>query len=574
MTSANLQRLVAPWTLAELQANCAKLGPPDRAALRRAWFATHREEWLLGCFPEQTAYGFDARPRRQLLQRFQAIPAYRDRRAPHRYCAEFYRGCGKTALLRLELLIGRFLHDEETSAVVVNQNKDFANEHTGSLMELIPERRARPKGAPDSWFASLYPGVEWTGSVEILTIHVPYLPGLNDAPSDHVIYTRGISSGLKGFLSRGMVRPSALYLDDIQTADTARSPKENNRVWRTMTQEAAGISAERTPISIVKLCNALFLDDASSRAEADPGWIHDRIGVWEHPPEETPLVRELEALWHSTDGSPERKNAAVFAHPRAAEIEALTVMADPYRSVLWGLCERWGMGRAPFARIMECQRTTSGERTFNLTGAQLLCTLGPSVIRADNTLVQMADLDISIWLDPRFSKHATKNDFAAVVAVGKDAQGRRYTLDATVERDRGSASRKRVWTMLDKLLALGADPRRLRIDYETNGGAEGTYEETFDEDVVARRREGLFCPPITGHNSTGSKLDRIETMEDPLHAGRWQIARHLVGTELWQQLLLVPHGTHDDGPDAMERAGNMLNQPQGGSMGSLYEHEW
>jgi hypothetical protein len=40
--------------------------------------------------------------------------------------------------------------------------------------------------------------------------------------------------------------------------------------------------------------------------------------------------------------------------------------------------------------------------------------------------------------------------------------------------------------------------------------------------------------------------------------GRWQIAAHLVKSELWQQLQLVPHGTHDDGPDAMERAGSML----------------
>jgi hypothetical protein len=63
---------------------------------------------------------------------------------------------------------------------------------------------------------------------------------------------------------------------------------------------------------------------------------------------------------------------------------------------------------------------------------------------------------------------------------------------------------------------------------------------------------------ISWSTNASAKLDRIETMEDALHSGRWQIAAHLVKSELWQQLQLVPHGTHDDGPDAMERAGSML----------------
>ena len=44
-------------------------------------------------------------------------------------------------------------------------------------------------------------------------------------------------------------------------------------------------------------------------------------------------------------------------------------------------------------------------------------------------------------------------------------------------------------------------------------------------------------------------------MEAPLHTGRWQIAAHLVDSDLWAQILACPHGQHDDGPDAMERAG-------------------
>ena len=308
------------------------------------------------------------------------------------------------------------------------------------------------------------------------------------------------------------------------------------------------------------LCNALALDDAGAMAERDPGWIHDRVSIWSGPPPETGLVRELEALWHSIDGTIEQRNAAARAHPRAAEVEPLTVMDDPDMTVLSALCLRWSEGRKPFARNRECLRTSHGERTFD--GDKIaLCTLAPQVERADGVKVPLASLSIAVWLDPRFSKNDKKNDFAAVVAVGRAPDGVLYTLDADLARDRGSASRARVWSMLDRLLALGADPRKVRIGYETNGGAEGTYEETFDEDIAARRKAGLFCPAIEGRNSSGSKLDRIETMEDALHGGRWQVARHLVRSELWQQLLAVPHGSHDDGPDAMERAGAMIAAP-------------
>lgn len=556
MTTADLQRLVAPWTFDELSAVRDQANAPERAALLRAWLATHRREWATGCFPGETRYGFDALPRAALTRRFLSIPPARPGRTPWRYAAEMYRGCGKTALMRLLLVLGRGLHADEAGALLVNRNADMASPHSRAIMGLVPQRRARPGATLPTPFANLYPGVEWSGSVEAWTLHVPHLPGLNDGPSDFPVFTRGIGGDLRGFLN-SFTRPTLAIFDDVETADSARSPTERESVWRAITEEAGGIAPEDIGLASVMLCNALTLDDASQRAEQDPGWLHDRVGIWTHPPEETGLVRELEAIWHTTSGGPEQRNAAVFAHPRAADVESLTTMADPQRSVLWALCLRWSEGRRPFARMRECLRTSHGERTFDADRIAR-CKLGRQVTRADGSTVALADLTISIWLDPRFSKNDKRNDYAAIVAVGRDAAGRLYTLDADLKRDRGSATRARVWSMLDRLLAQGANPARVQVGYETNGGSEGTYEETFDEDITTRRRAGLFAPVPRGINSTGAKLDRIETMEDALHAGRWQIAEHLIGSELWHQLLLVPHGTHNDGPDAMERAAHVL----------------
>ena len=558
MNARALQAAVAPWTYDEVQRARRDLHPDDSAALLRAWFATHREELILACFPDETRWGNRARSRAVLQRRFREVPPAEPGRIEYRICEEMYRGCAKTASARFEVLT-RLIYGMEYGALFVNHTAPMATPHSDAIQAFIPRKNARsPSGSAP--LLTLFPGLCYSGSVTDWVLHVPHLPGLNDRPHDAPVFAGGISGNLRGFLS-GFTRPTMLVLDDIETADSARSPSERESVWRAVTEEAAGIAPQDVGLFTLMLCNALAVDDAGQRAEQSPGWIHDRVAVWHRPPDESGLVRELEALWHATPGSPEQRNAAVEAHPRAAEVETLATMDDPDRSVLWALCLRWSEGRRAFARNRECLRTSHGERTFD-PDRILLCELGREVVRADGSRVPLSALTISIWLDPRFSKNEKKNDFAAVVAVGKDAGGMLFTLDADLKRDRGTASRARVWSMLDRLISLGADPRKVKLGYETNGGSEGTYEETFDADIEQRRRAGLFAPPISGAWSDGAKLDRIETMEDPMHAGRWQVAKHLVGSECWTQLLSVPHGQHDDGPDAIERAGKMLEAPQ------------
>lgn len=561
MNAQDRQALVGPWPWADVQTEVADMertGHGDEAAtLLRAWFASHREELILACFPEETRWGNRAGSRAVLQRRFREVAPAAPGRVEHRVCEEMYRGCAKTASARFEALV-RLIYHLEHGALFVNHTAPMATPHSEALQAFIPRANARsPTG--NALLLSLFPGLTYTGSVTDWTMHIPHLPGLNDRAHDAPVFAGGISGNLRGFLS-GFVRPTMLILDDVETADSARSPSERESVRRAITEEAAGIAPQDIGLYSLMLCNALALEDAGAFAESDPGWIHDRVAIWQRAPEETSLVRELEALWHATAGPPAAKNAAVAAHPCAAEIETLAVMDDPDRTVLSALCLRWSEGRRPFARNRECLRTSHGERTFEAQRI-LLCDLGAEVIRADGSKVALSALHLSIFLDPRFSKNEKKNDYAAIVAVAKDGKGVKYTLDGDAQRDRGTATRMRMWAMLDRLLALGADPRKIKMAYETNSGAEGTYEEPFDADIAERRRVGKFAPTVTGRYSpsTRIKLDEIEAMEDPLHSGQWQIARHLVDTIGWHQLLAVPHGQHDDWPDAMKHAGDGLD---------------
>ena len=257
MTSANLQRLAAPWSLLDLQRARDGATAPERAALLRAWLATHRREWAHGCFPSETRYGFDALPRATLLRRLTSIPRAVPGRSPWRYAAEMYRGCGKTAGMRLIGVLGRGLHGDELGALLVNRNADMASPHSRAIMGLVPERRARQTVRPDTPFARLYPGVCWTGSVEAWTLHVPHLPGLNDGPSDFPVFTRGIGGDLRGFLN-SFTRPTLAIFDDVETADSARSPTERESVWRAITEEAAGIAPEDIGLASIIIGEVVF----------------------------------------------------------------------------------------------------------------------------------------------------------------------------------------------------------------------------------------------------------------------------------------------------------------------------
>jgi hypothetical protein len=130
----------------------------------------------------------------------------------------------------------------------------------------------------NEFLMALYPGLCWSGAMERWTLHVPHLAGVNDAPHDAPVFAGGIGGNLRGFLA-GFVRPTMAVFDDIETADSARSPSEREAVWRSVTEEAAGIAPKDVGLYSIMLCNALAIGDAGQMAERDPGGAMDLTEV-------------------------------------------------------------------------------------------------------------------------------------------------------------------------------------------------------------------------------------------------------------------------------------------------------
>lgn len=573
MRTADLRSLTALLTLEEACALAQQSTEEQAAAIMRAWYAPRERfgEWLCAVLKRHwIRLGFHAQARAQLLRRLSAIPPAYPTRPAVNIAYEAYRSCGKTAIGRWYVLHSA-LYGHETGATLLDRNPNEGRQHSEALQlpHLLLEHRAKPKTDDVAAYAStpmgrMYPKLDYSGSTVDWTIHVPPLLGATDDGADFRIVLRGLAGqgAIKGQSAEN--RPSIAILNDVETVDSARSPLKRNTLWDKIETEVKGLGPPDTGLAIIMFGNAIIDDDAMDRARAN-GWTYDRIGIWSGPPpEERGLVRDLHALFDSFPKGDERAREEAVrqaAQPHAAALAALTPPTDPALSQLDVLLKWWALGDRSARRVLACDRISKDERTFDLEKVrQHLCRIeAGALIRGDGSRVPLSALDLVIWLDPRTSKNADGNDFAAVVAVAKDQDGRLFTVDADLQRVSGVQQRARVWAMLDACLSRGFLVTRTRIGYETNNGSEQAHEEPFAAEVTDRRKQGLAALVPEGHwtPSVQAKLDRIETMEAPLHSGRWQIAAHLVDSELWHQLKGCPHATHDDGPDAMERAGWM-----------------
>ena len=572
VTTASLQGLVASLSLDDVQRLAYDATAEEAAALLRAWFAPRARfpAWLASVLPPRwIRLGFAAQARAQLLRRLMAIPSAYPRRPAANLAFEGYRGCGKTAIGRWWLLHS-LIYGHELEATLLDRTPREGHQHSEALHDpaLLLEHRIRPRGDEVSDFAAtpmgrLYPGICWSGSVESWQVHVPRLLGLDDDGADRRVVLRGVagSGAIRG--QSATERPTVAIANDLETIDSARSPLKREALWRKIETEIMGLGPTDTGLAVLMFGNALLDDDCMDRARAS-GWTYDRIGIWSGaPPEDRGLVRGLRELFDAQpkgDEARREETVRAAAAPHLLALAALTPPTDPSLSTLDVLLRWWALGDRAARRVLACDRISRDERTFNLARVQTCRVEIGALVRADGSRAPTADLDLSIWLDPRTSKSSASNDFAAVVAVAKDAQGRRYTIDADLQRLSGVQQRAMVWSMLDACLARGFSPSRTQIGYETNNGSEQAHAEPFDTEIAARRRAGLVAIAPRGHwtPSTQGKLDRIETMEADLHAGRWQVSAHLVESELWDQLRGCPHHAHDDGPDAMERAGHHL----------------
>jgi predicted phage terminase large subunit-like protein len=154
-------------------------------------------------------------------------------------------------------------------------------------------------------------------------------------------------------------------------------------------------------------------------------------------------------------------------------------------------------------------------------------------------------VDRVMFLDPSLGK-TEKSDYSAFIMVAIDTLGRMY-VNASIER-------RNVSQMSTDAVSIGHQFKPFAFGIESNG-----FQELLCEPIADRSKAAGFMLPIVPVNNRTNKETRIRGLTEYLSKREFRFQRNSPGVQLLlEQLKAFPAGRHDDGPDALAGAKDML----------------
>jgi len=243
--------------------------------------------------------------------------------------------------------------------------------------------------------------------------------------------------------------------------------------------------------------------------------------------------------------------------------------------VLWGAKEDYytlmvqmtTMGRSAFFQEKQNDPRTAGERIFSRDRFRYFSMEGGNLMversGQEPKQISLSSLSVFGFLDSALGKGKGKNrrsrgDFAAIVSVGRDAEGYVYVLDAWLSRVPPTKQIERLFDLHERF-------------HYTRFGVEGNCFQSLlllplEQERGRRREEGkAWDVAVSEVNHREKKEARILSLE-PLVANGWIRFNRALPEEFFRQMEDVPRGLHDDGPDALAACFRLSRCPGKGGL--------
>lgn len=366
-------------------------------------------------------------------------------------------------------------------------------------------------------------------------------------------------------VSHGPWRPTWIILDDIERSDRVRSARHRDALADWFDEVIANLGNGYTNIDLI---GTLLHREALPARIADRAETRFRQFVSiESEALDEKLWERWRALYHDLN-DPDRLAAArdFFEARRDAMLAGARVLW-PEKEDYYALCAlRERIGRRAFdkekqnapADDRDAMFTASQLRRFRIEGDRIFCEPLGRPLDAARPSVAIGDLRIGGYLDP---SQGTGNDYAAIVIVGMDPVGYMYVLDAWLEQTASPV------VQADKVLDLCGAWNCEVFGVET-AAFQGMFIDRIEECRRARidRGESLLFR-LVGRKPVLKKISRIARIESPA-AGGWLMFNQDLGRIFFDQLETFPTGRHDDGPDALAGAYDLLQELKAGPLRS------
>ncbi len=149
--------------------------------------------------------------------------------------------------------------------------------------------------------------------------------------------------------------------------------------------------------------------------------------------------------------------------------------------------------------------------------------------------------------DPSLGRRTGRGDFTAIVILYQSRRTRNsYVIAADIARRKPDEA-------IQRIIHHAQMYKFDRFAVESNN-----FQEVMVDDLKKRAVAANVTLPVTSVENRGNKDARIAAMEPEITQGEvWFSRRHQL---LLDQICQFPHGRHDDGPDALEMAVDLVRK--------------
>jgi len=353
------------------------------------------------------------------------------------------------------------------------------------------------------------------------------------------VTARGTGGNIRG-LRHGPYRPDLLIGDDLENDENSQTPEQRDKITNWFFKafsKAGGKNAD-----IIVIGTILHMDSLLSRLLENPAYFGRKYRGIIRWSQSTRLWEEWEGTYTDRSlGENERQQRADrFFEKHKARMTAGTEVIWPEHRSYYDLMKlRVAEGPASFDSEIQNEPVNPQD-----------CLFQPEWFRwFEEDELEVEKLVTVAAVDPSLGGASAHHDPSAIVCLGLDGSGYLYVLDADIQKRAPDE-------IIEDTLELYMRRRTTIIGVETV-----QFQEFFKDRLAAVARERGIYPPVRGIKSTRDKKLRIQRLQPLVKNGTLRFARRQ--KTLLDQLRFFPLADHDDGPDALEMAVQMVEHLTG-----------
>lgn len=464
---------------------------------------------------------------------------WEDRTTPIRYVDAAPRGSAKSTLISYVSVLHDIVYGIESFVCMISTTYQLSEDLVSDVWTALSQAELHPL------LHSQFGPFKVIGSRTDFTV---FAPGLDRRGCRVAAFSFGGS--IRGVKHAG-IRPTKIVIDDGENSERVRSPTQRAKTWDYLTKDILKAGDRFSLYQVIG--TVLHADSMLSRllgehSTGSPGWSGARYQAVERWPTDAAIWQRCRDLWSDlTDEDREQTARGYFERNRDKMTAGSAVLWRQKESIFDLHLLLWSDGEASFYSEKQNVAVDPTRQIFYPDKWRRFKIDGKTITTHDGRKVDLNTCRIAVWLDPRASRETERNDYAAIAVVARDDLGYHYVITVDMRRDPVSGQLDRLWSF------FGLHGHRASYGYEDNGFA-AVIGDLLERQRDDRQKDGqAWDLVVEGHASTGNKNDRIMRLAPRIDLG-WIQFNEAIPRDVVEQMRQFPTASHDDGPDAIERA--------------------